>query len=212
MNRRLRVAPIVEGHGEYAAVPILLRRIWYEMLAGEFIDVIRPIRIPRSKLLRTRAVGDEPALQEAEVQRAADLAARKLRIGGSADPTLTLILLDADADCPARLAPALLRAAGPGPVACVLAKVEYETWLVASARSLGDYLNVRDEDVPVAPEANRCGKAWIESRIKRGKYSETVDQARMTHHLDLQVCRASSPSFDKLCRVLEARRDGPGPG
>ena len=29
------VAPIVEGHGEVEAVPILLGRVWRELLGGE---------------------------------------------------------------------------------------------------------------------------------------------------------------------------------
>lgn len=53
----------------------------------------------------------------------------------------------------------------------------------------------------------RCRKAWIEKRIKAPKYSETVDQPAMTAAMDLKLCRSRSPSFDKLCRELEKRRD-----
>ena len=37
---RLKVAAIVEGHGEVTALPILLRRIWYEIIQGEYIDIV----------------------------------------------------------------------------------------------------------------------------------------------------------------------------
>ncbi len=51
MNQ-LRVAPIVEGHGEFNAVRTLLQRIWTELLGGEFIDVLQPVRQPRSQLVK----------------------------------------------------------------------------------------------------------------------------------------------------------------
>jgi hypothetical protein len=36
----LRVVIIVEGHGEDGAVRTLLERIWYELLGGDYIEVI----------------------------------------------------------------------------------------------------------------------------------------------------------------------------
>ena len=52
MNR-LRVVPIVEGHGEQqSAIRTLLVRLWTELLGGDYIDVLQPIRIPRSKLIQ----------------------------------------------------------------------------------------------------------------------------------------------------------------
>ncbi len=48
---RIRVIPIVEGHGEVQALPILLRRIWVELLGGQFIDVLTPIRGKRDRLI-----------------------------------------------------------------------------------------------------------------------------------------------------------------
>ena len=48
---RLRVAPIIEGDGEEEAVRILLDRTWREVLGGEYIDVLKPIRQPRSRLV-----------------------------------------------------------------------------------------------------------------------------------------------------------------
>ena len=35
------------------------------------------------------------------------------------------------------------------------------------------------------------------------KYSESIDQAKLTAHMDLSLCRTRAPSFDKLCRELE---------
>jgi hypothetical protein len=91
-------------------------------------------------------------------------------------------------------------------VSCVLAIVEYETWFVAAADSLRDFLDIPHTDtVPEAPEPRRSGKSWIERRFRGTKYSETVDQPKMTAAMDLPLCRQRSPSFDKLCRELEKR-------
>lgn len=61
---RLRVVPIAEGDGEVQCIRILLERIWYEVVGGEYIEVIRPVRQSRGKLL-----------QEAELRRFVRLAA-----------------------------------------------------------------------------------------------------------------------------------------
>jgi hypothetical protein len=38
----LQVQVIVEGHGEYGSVRTLLERVWYELLGGDSIRVLRP--------------------------------------------------------------------------------------------------------------------------------------------------------------------------
>ena len=199
---RLRVAPIVEGKGEEASVPILLRRIWSEIVGGEFIEVLRPIRQPRGLLVKPEAL-----------KRNVGLALKKLEgLPESPDPALVLILVDADEDCPKELAPVLLGVAQevfpPANVSCVLANVEYETWFIAAAESLGNFLDLSGNPVPENPEESRSRKAWVEGRYtgKGAKYSETVDQPAMTHAMDLALCRSRSPSFDKLCRDLERFR------
>jgi hypothetical protein len=87
-----------------------------------------------------------------------------------------------------------------------VANVEYETWFVAAAESLGKYLQLRPaESVPDAPEDQRCGKKWVETRFRGPKYSETQDQPAMTAAMDFSQARSRSPSFDKLCRELAQR-------
>ena len=197
---RLRVAPIVEGHGEVEAVRTLLTRIWVELLGGEYLDVIRPIRWPRSKLV-----------QKEELGRAVQLAWAKLQGGPTpSDPKMILVLLDANSDAPCVLGPQLLEFAkeahSDADVFCVLAKVEYETWFVAAAESLGSHLELSpDEDIPANPEEANAGKGWVARHFKGTKYSETVDQPSMTAKMDLALCRERCPSFDRLCRGLEAR-------
>lgn len=196
---RLCVVPIVEGHGDDASVPVLLRRLWSEILGGEYIEVLRPIRVKRQKIVR-----------KDELQRAVRLALSKAHASRPPDdPRLILVLLDAEADPPCILGPQLLQdARGVHPdtdVACVLANVEYETWFVAAAESLSQYLDLSTTTVPGEPEKTRSGKAWIRSRFRGTRYSETQDQPRMTAAMDLRMCRRRSPSFDKLCRDLEQR-------
>lgn len=192
------MVPIVEGHGEWACVRILLQRVWSELLGGDFLEVLQPIRGSRGKLL-----------QKDELERRVKLAALKLR--ASELPGFLLVLLDADEDLPCELAPTLLKRAQDAhadlDVVCVLANPEYETWFVAAAESLEDFLDLEDgETLSEDPEKDGLKKAWIESRFRGLRYSETVDQPRMTAAMDLELCRSRSPSFDKLCRELRTRQ------
>jgi hypothetical protein len=199
MNR-LRVAPVVEGHGEFRCVRTLLDRIWRELLGGEFIDVVRPIRRTSGELVRPDGI-----------RNAVRIAVRSLNDPPATDdPKLVLILIDADENCPGRLGPDLLaiaREADPVvDIACVLANVEYETWFAAAAESLTKYLEFpAGFRASESPERERHGKAWVERYFRRTRYSETRDQPAMTSAMDLALCRRRSPSFDKLCRELERR-------
>jgi hypothetical protein len=191
----IRIAPIVEGHGEVEAVPILLRRIWSELVGGAFAEVLKPIRQPRSKLFK-----------EEELARAVALARGKLDSAEKAEHrTLILATMDSNGDCPAVHGPRLLaapqEASGRHPVACVLVKREFETWFVAAAESLQQYLTL--DDLPEAPEEAGYGKGWIRHHFAYATYSETTDQPALTATMDLALCRRRSPSFDKLCRELE---------
>lgn len=197
--RRLRVAPIVEGHGEVESVRILIQRVWTELLGGEFVDVLRPIRQKRQKLVKPD-----------ELKKAVGLAEAKLADQPPTDDSaLVLVLIDADKDPACTLGPQLLTIAREvddrQDVSCVLAVVEYETWFVAAAESLGAYLDLKGATALADPEHDRLGKGWVASRFKGVKYSETQDQPAMTRSMNLGMCRARSPSFDKLCREFEKR-------
>lgn len=191
------IAPIVEGHGKVEAVRTLLTRIFLEVIGSPVVPlVLPPIRVSKSKVIR----------DDRELLRAVDLAA--LKIGRRAGTIL--LLLDADRDPACLLAPRLsstVRASRSHlDVACVLAVAEYETWFVASAASLGRYLVPGFEaSIPADPEAAGVGKGWIERFYVESKYSETVDQVRLTAAFDLGAARQRSRSFDKLCRELEKR-------
>jgi hypothetical protein len=193
---RVIVAPIVEGHGDSQAVPVLLRRIANELYAFYALEVLRPIRMPRTK-----------ATNEVELRRAVELARLKgAEAAALDDTTFVLMLLDADDDPPCMLAPRLLRSAHRDDVdvSVVLANVEFETWFVGAASSLEDFLDLSAGGPPPQPEIQRCKKAWIEHRFK-GNYGESIDQEKLAARMDLAICRATCPSFDKLCRELALR-------
>jgi hypothetical protein len=199
---RITIAPIVEGQGDEAAVRLLLQRVWVELLGGEFAEVVKPIRRSRGSLLRE---------DSGDLEKAIRFALLKLEQHGGG---VVLILIDAEDDCsnlgplgPLLLARAL-RVRADLDVSVVIANVMYETWFVAAAESLDEYLDLPpDGRIPDDPEGERFGKGWIKQRMKSGKYSETADQAALTSAMDLELCRRRSPSFDKLCREL-ARRLG----
>jgi len=200
---RLRVVPVVEGHGEVACVRILLDRIWRELLGGEYLEVVHPVRWPSGRLRKSEGLQD-----------AIRVAVKAIgRLPSTDAPTLVLILFDADANCPGWLGPILLARAqevdSRVDVACVLANVEYETWFAAAAESLVGYLELPPDFVATdSPEDARHGKGWVEQRFRGTRYSETQDQPAMTAAMNLGLCRRRSPSFDKLCRELERRLQG----
>ena len=87
----MKLIAIVEGHGDVAAVRVLLRRVLHEKLQRYDVEIEPPIRVPKDKLLKP-----------GELERAVNLAARRT----SATDGI-IVLVDADDDCPAELAPAM---------------------------------------------------------------------------------------------------------
>lgn len=185
----IRIAPIVEGHGECEAVPILISRIAERYGATETLAVEHPIRRPRGTLLRS-----------GELESAVELAARRVAPDGA-----VLILIDSDDDCPAMRGPELLvraRAARQDlPIAVVLAKREYEAWFLASAQSIRGHRGLAADLVaPADPERVRGAKEWLAQRMSSGHtYSATLDQPALTRVFDLDAARQAG-SFDKCCR------------
>jgi hypothetical protein len=188
----MRVACIVEGHGDVDAVPVLLRRLASALDPLFPFQIEQPIRVTKSKLLQT-----------GELERAVELAARK--IGGAG---AILILLDSDEDCPAMLGPALLERARATrrdvAIAVVLAKPEFETWFLAAAESLRGRRGLRDDlEPPADPEGIRGAKEWLTAHMAGSQhYVETLDQPALAAVFDLAAARRAD-SFDKCWRELE---------
>lgn len=193
---------LVEGDGDKAALPVLVRRMCHEA-AAPLVEIAVPIRVRRDRFL-----GSKP---EAGAYRAKYLALAKGKAG--ADGRI-LILLDSDSDCPARLAlewqAELARLVEPTPLALVFANSEFEAWFIAGADELAKRMGV-EAAVPRDPEAVRGAKEWVRSRLfaRRRGYSETVDQPRLAASLDWQKARTRAPSLDKLCREIARLLDVP---
>lgn len=186
--------PIVEGHGEVAAVPILLRRIGQTVAGGGRIAVNQPIRVKATSFV---SFGDD-------FERYIRLATAKAKaLDGE-----VLILLDCEDDCPATLGPQLreraLAVRNDVPITVVLAYREYETWFVAAASSLAGQCDLPETlEPPPDPERIRDAKGWLASRLPR-RYDEVIHQREFSLVFDLELARAI-PSFERLYRHVARR-------
>ena len=188
------ICPIVEGHGECQAVPILVRRIARTIDPGFVPKVLPPLRVPASKLLR-----------QGEMERSVTLAARKLQGRGG---IVVIVDCDRDEGCPAKEGPELLKRALAArcdmPIAVILAKKEFEAWFLAAAESLRGKRGLPMDLVPpLEPEAIRGAKEWLGARMPQDRaYSETEDQPVFAEIFDLDAARMAG-SFDKCFRDIE---------
>src|SRR5438128_6675375 len=91
----LRVVVVVEGHGEDGAVRTLLERIWYELLEGDYIEVI-PWRGKQGQLR-----------QKDGLSTVVEAAADRLHSTERTDfRRLVLIMIDTEGqECPGQVAP-----------------------------------------------------------------------------------------------------------
>ena len=196
----VKIGCIVEGQGDVAAVPVLIRRIAADLYPELAIDIPRPIRVHRNQVV-------QPDKLEQEVE----LAARRIGEQGA-----IFIILDSDEDCPAELGPELLRRASQAhsnlPVAVVIAKNEFEAWFLAAAESIRGRRGLgNDIQSPDDPEAIRDAKGWLSNRMEsNNSYSETTDQPALTALFDIEQARQTD-SFDKcyrdIVRLLSELRD-----
>jgi len=196
----VRIASIVEGHGECEAVPILVRRIAQELDPALALSVDPVLRVPASRLVK-----------QGEIERAVELAARKNSGQGA-----ILVLLDSDDGCPAEDGPELLQRAANArsdlPISVVMAKREYEAWFLAAAESLRGQRGLpAGLTGPQNPEGIRGAKEWLADRMPQGQtYSESSDQPAFTALFDINAARRAD-SFDKcyreVVRLLNLLRD-----
>jgi hypothetical protein len=182
----VNIQPIVEGHGDVAAVPILLRRLIAAAQAYS-IEVNRPIRKKQTQLLR-----------EASLRDAVRLARIQEKCGA------ILVIFEAEDGCPAQLGPQLAAwaQAEAGNVPCLVALPhrEYEAWFLAAIESLRGCRGIRDDAVSHPdPESVRDAKGQVEARMHPGAYYlETSDQAALSRLFDLATAYSQSRSFRHL--------------
>ena len=125
-----------------------------------------------------------------------------------------LALVDADDECPVEEARVLADRASAlnlgVPVAVVYAKSEYETWFIGSlSEGTGDGIRSRlniasSVNAPENFEDIRGAKEWLKGRMSRNQgYTETLDQAGLTYHIDMELVHRRSRSFRRLCHAVE---------
>jgi hypothetical protein len=197
----LRVVAIVEGHGEDGAIRTLLERIWYELLGGDYIEVI-PWRAKQGQMRKKEGLS-----------RIVEAAAIELHATERMDfRRLLMVIIDSESqECPKTIAAGRLawakevRSDAATEIAVVMPNPMFETWFAAAADSLRGKNDLAAELAkPENPEGEGLGKGWIKKNLPH-KYKETVDQVRFVSHMSLTECRDSSRSFRKLIKELEAR-------
>jgi hypothetical protein len=182
----MNIQPIVEGYGDVAAVPVLLRRLCDEARVYQ-AEVNRPIRRNRSELV-----------QESPLRKSVQLALLQPNCGA------ILIVFDGDDDCPRELAPTIQMWARQEsqavPCEVVIAYREYEAWFLAAVDSLRGRHGLRgDAAFPGDPEGPRDAKGRLEGLMRPGwSYSETADQAPLTAEFDMVAAYARSRSFRRM--------------
>jgi len=194
----MRIEPIVEGHGEVAAVPLLLRRLCVEAQCQD-IEVGRPIRWKRGDLVKQEGLA-----------RAVRLALLR------PECKAILIVFDSDRDCPRDLAPRLTnwarQVAAGVPCEVVMAHREYEAWFLANVESLRGKRGIRTDAKPHPdPESPRGAKGQLEQRMEYGaSYIERTDQPALTQSFDMSLAYRRCRSFRKLVNAFAELPRGMG--
>ena len=183
----MKIQPVVEGHGEVEAVPVLLRRLLTEaQIAG--VVVGKPIRRTRSELATEEGLARSIALARGQPNCAA-----------------ILVLFDGDDDCPAELGPTAQRwanaAARNVPCAVCIAHREYEAWFLATLDSLRHKATKKDAQPHPRPEVPRNAKREVERRMGVS-YKETIHQPAFSEEFRLSDAFGRCRSFRKLTTSL----------
>ncbi|HET6884071.1 MAG TPA: DUF4276 family protein [Pirellulales bacterium] len=186
----MNIQPVVEGFGEISSLPVLVRRL-RDIAEVHEIDVNRPIRRPRGRLVI-----------EAFLREVVQLARRQEECGA------ILVVLDADDDCPAEMAPSLKawasEEAGDIPCDIVMPKREFEAWFLAAIESLRGSRGIRDDAASHQdPEAPRDAKGKLEACMRQGaSYYEKADQPALTAQFDMREAHHRCRSFRKLVKAF----------
>ena len=202
------IVPVVEGPGDAEALPILLRKVLAHLHQNQ-------IGVATAK----NAHGCGNLERPGGLEKFVDYACRTPDCGG------VLVVMDTDSitKCPKTIASVLaarIRAHGAAkPVAVVLAKTEYEVWLVSSIETIagkaikGSPGIVAGTVAPLACENVKNPKSWLERHFSRPQvYKETTHQAPMSACIDPSLASPRSRSFRRLVHAVSelttAIRDG----
>ena len=175
----ISIASIVEGDGEVAALPILLRRLAAELEPFVVVNALPPIRVRRDRFLN----------KDEELRRQLLLAASKC-----GDDGWILIVLDADDDCPRQKGADIYgRAREYVPhrrLSVVLANREFEAWFIAAARALDGVRGFALTPGELVDALPRNAKGWIRERMHGKSYSEMIDQPAFAARIDRSAASA----------------------
>ncbi|OWV78026.1 hypothetical protein ATY77_29610 [Rhizobium sp. R634] len=201
----LYVYPIVEGHGDERALPVLIRKLLNERFGIYEVDVAKAYRLPKGKMKRAEEWPGILALARERLQ-----ASRQ----NHDDKALILVVCDADEECPVELKELIEKHMGAEDAfvkhAFVAPQPEYETWFLAAADS---FANHADCVQPIPPIGNllqiRDAKGYFERNIlKQGRfYSETVDQPKFSALVSFALqpengCRSLKRFIDVFDRLI----------
>jgi hypothetical protein len=206
------IVPIVEGRGEVAAVPILLRNwLSFRRYRNVEIDFAGPVF--------AGGKGTLAAAHESARRRGVE---HYVRLALLRQPDVILVLLDADDDCPVTLGRGLLaraRAHVPPdyPIGVVVAKREYEAWFLAAFPStrfrqalaeLGFRLTRHSLPRGMDVEAIADCKKEVARLLGLKKYAPTAHQPALTGCLPFaRGMSRRSRSFRKLLKELHGLLD-----
>ncbi len=192
MSRSFFIAPIVEGHGEVQALPVLLRRFAAELVPTPLLRLNPALRVKAGSFV------NDPDY----FRRHIELAARKAKQWPN---SCVLIVLDCEDGCPRKLGPELLsRAKACRPdvtILVVLAYREFESWFLASARSLRGICGLpTDLEPPIDPESLRDAKGWLSAHMRQ-PYNEPDHQPKLTAAFSFDEALAAK-SFTRSLKKL----------
>ena len=192
-----KIVPIVEGKGEVTALPKLL----YRLLKENQCTTIHVGRLQNAGGCGNlkKPGGLEKFLRNAMIQ---------------ADCSAILILMDADGACPEILAQdfaSRVRTAGtPFPTVIVIANSAYEAWFLASLETIAGQALPGGAALPADLkftgdiEAKRSPGDWLKGHLPAGyTYNKGEDQSAFTQMIDIELAKANSRSFRRLCHAVE---------
>jgi hypothetical protein len=184
------ILPLVEGHSEVEAVPVLLRRLLASLDAFH-IEVARPFRVKRTRILR-----------EGEIERALIQGLRsRSNVQG------VLVILDQDDDEAELLEQALEKRGRQKtslPLRVVAAERELEAWFLGSKEALRGVRGIRsDARAPTEPESIRGAKERLSRNMQDRRYVEVDDQPAFAERMDFDLATERCRSFRRLTQAVE---------
>lgn len=183
----MRLLPVVEGAGDVAAAPELIRRTLQEQKRFD-VRLLRPYRVGDIHVTKKKL----PNLMRSFAKEQANI----------------LWILDGDDGCAVEHATELKRLVPSDcrsiPLEFCFLVREYESLFLADIDTTRSALGIaKPVPLPADLESLRGVKEFLSKHMPRGKtYKETVDQVRLTSKLDLGIVRKRSRSFRHLESAL----------